>query len=298
MEGYLMQLQPFSVNDGDGIRTTIFMAGCPLRCGWCSNPEGFDHSQKIAYYQMRCIGCGACTAVCPKQIGPNLNEAENREICVRCGACAKACPKGARKAMIEKKSVEEIVEEAKRHRLFYKKSGGGITFSGGEATSQTDFLDELSEKLYDEGLDLAIETCGLFDFERVKPILNRMEQIFIDIKHMDSATHKAFTGVGNETILENIKRLKDVRAEVIIRIPTIVGVNADEENIQKTVAFVKEFLPNAKMELLPYHTFGIGKYESMGIPYAENNWKTPTEEFMQKQIKDIFEAGIEYVDFR
>lgn len=293
-----MQLQPFSVNDGEGIRTTIFMAGCPLRCKWCSNPEGFDQKPKTAFYEKLCIGCGLCTTVCHVHNGINLNDPQQREKCDGCGACADICPKHAKKRMVVEKEVSEIVEEVKKHRLFYMQSGGGITFSGGETTMQRQFLDELSEVLYDMGFHLAMETCGYFDFDALKPILQRMDLIFMDLKHIDSVKHAYFTGVGNEKILENMKRLKEVSAEIVIRIPVIKGVNEDAENIAASAAFVHTHLPKAKMELLPYHKFGFGKYEALAMATPDDTFATPTEEEMKALRKIIMDFGICLADYR
>ena len=298
MKGYVMQLQPFSVNDGEGIRTTIFMAGCPLRCKWCSNPEGFDQKPKTAFYEKLCIGCGFCTTVCHVHNGINLNDPEQRAKCDGCGACADICPKNAKKRMVVEKEVSEIVEEVKKHRLFYMQSGGGITFSGGETTMQREFLNELSETLYDMGFHLAMETCGYFDFDALKPILQRMDLIFMDLKHMDSAKHAYFTGVGNEKILENIKRLKELPAEIVIRIPVIKGVNADAENIKASAAFVHTHLPQAKMELLPYHKFGFDKYEALGMETPDDTFAAPTENEMEELWKIITDLGVCLADYR
>lgn len=298
MEGYLLQLQPFSVNDGEGIRTTIFLAGCPLHCSWCANPEGLTQKQKIAHYEKLCMGCGACTTVCPKGLGQNLNEKENRSQCDGCGACVKVCTKQARKAMIQKKTLDEIVTEIGKHRLFYQKSGGGITFSGGEATVQHVFLEALSQRLYDEGYHLAIETCGYFDFQLILPILQRMDLIFMDLKHMDGKIHKTFTGVDNQLILENMKQLTQLKGEIVIRIPVIMGFNGEEENIRRSAEFVKKNLPHAKMELLPYHTLGEGKYEALGISQESGLFMPPTPEDMEGFKKIVTEVGVEQEDYR
>lgn len=293
-----MQVQPFSVNDGDGIRTTIFMAGCPLHCQWCSNPEGLDQQPKTAFYEKLCIGCGLCTTVCHLHGGIDLNQPEQRAICDGCGACADICPRHAKKRMIVKKEASEIVEEVKRHRLFYRQSGGGITFSGGEATLQREFLDELSEQLYDLGFHLALETSGYFDFDAVRTILQRMDMIFMDLKHMDPVKHQYFTGVDNRRILENMKRLSEIDAEIVIRIPVIGGVNADAENISKSATFVHCYLPQAKMELLPYHRFGFGKYEALGLEMPSNQFFTPSDDEMAEFKQMVKNAGVELVDFR
>ena len=298
MKGYVMQLQPFSVNDGEGIRTTIFMAGCPLRCKWCSNPEGFDQKPKTAFYEKLCIGCGLCTTVCHVHNGINLNDPKQREKCDGCGKCADVCPKNAKKRMVVEKEVSEIVEEVKKHRLFYMQSGGGITFSGGETTMQREFLNELSETLYDMGFHLAMETCGYFDFDALKPVLQRMDLIFMDLKHMDSEKHAYFTGVGNEKILENIKRLKELPAEIVIRIPVIKGVNADVENIKASAVYIHTHLPQAKMELLPYHKFRFGKYEALGMETPDDTFAAPTEKEMEELRKIITDLGVCLADYR
>ena len=203
-----------------------------------------------------------------------------------------------KKRMVVEKEVSEIVEEVKKHRLFYMQSGGGITFSGGETTMQREFLNELSETLYDMGFHLAMETCGYFDFDALKPILQRMDLIFMDLKHMDSAKHAYFTGVGNEKILENIKRLKELSAEIVIRIPVIKGVNADAENIKASAAFVHTHLPQAKMELLPYHKFGFGKYEALGMETPDDTFAAPTENEMEELRKIITDSGVCLADYR
>lgn len=296
VKGYLMQLQPFSVNDGDGIRTTIFLPGCPLRCKWCANPEGFQQAPLVGFYHRLCIGCGACAKACPQGIGIDLNQ--ERKKCISCGACVAACPKGARKQLVSYADADQIIADAEKHSMFYQASGGGITFSGGEATSQPELLDYLSRRLYDRGFSLAIETCGWFDFDRVLPVLKRMDLIFMDLKHMDSQIHQKFTGVPNEKILENMKRLGETGAEIVIRIPVIEGVNATEENIRKSAMFVKEHLPKAKMELLPYHKFGFGKYEALGLPLPAEEFATPTKERMERFFEILSDVGVERVEYR
>lgn len=308
VKGYIMQIQPFSVNDGEGIRTNIFMAGCPLRCRWCSNPEGFEQKKIMGWHKRKCIGCGACTAVCPQGIGIDLNAGRDR--CTACGACADACPEEARTRMVTLMDADDVIREVLKHRLFFSYSGGGVTFSGGEATSQPEFLDYLSRELYDAGCSIDLESCGYFDFELVRPSLERMDLIFMDLKHMDPAVHKEFTGVSNERILENIARLGTLgrpaengaaghgAPETVIRIPVIGGVNNSEENIAASAAYVHDVLPAAKMELLPYHSLGRIKYEAIGMPLDQEGFYTPDKEEMKKLRGIAAAQGVEIVDYR
>lgn len=291
-----MNIQPFSVNDGNGIRTTVFLAGCPLRCKWCSNPEGFTAESKVGWYESRCIGCGACEAACPEGIAINLLE---RERCTACGKCVDACPTEARSYMVSLMDADEVLNQIQKHRIFYSYSGGGVTFSGGESTTQIEFLDYLSKRIYDMGFSMAIETCCMFEREQVAPILSRMDQVFADIKLLDSERHRAWTGVSNVKILDNIKKLDDViDAEIIIRIPVVGGVNDDEDNIRGTAAFVHEYLPKAKMELLPYHELGTIKYKALGISYEQRDLRVPTKEEMNRLRAIVDEEGVVLADFR
>ncbi len=292
-----MQIQPFSVNDGEGIRTNIFMAGCPLRCRWCSNPEGFEQKELVGWYKRRCIGCGACAVVCPQGIGVDM---EDRSRCIACGECVKACPEEARANMVTLMDADDVIREVMKHRLFYSYSGGGITFSGGEATSQPEFLDYVSRELYDSGISIDLESCGYFDFELVRPSLERMDLIFMDLKHMDPEEHRKYTGVSNERILENIAQLGYLREkpDIVIRIPVIGGVNNSEENIATSAAYVHNVLPEAKMELLPYHSLGRIKYEAIGMPFKQDGFHTPDREEMNKLRGIAAAQGPKIADYR
>lgn len=244
--GYFMEPQNFSVNDGDGIRTIIFFAGCPLHCKWCANPEGL---------------CG-------------------------------------KNKFVNRYSVDDLLKILNRQEIFYRYSGGGVTFSGGEATMQQDILRELVNRLFDKAYNLAIETSGYFKFDEVKDILEKLDLIFIDIKHMDDSKHIQFTGVSNEKILNNIKKLGELNKDIVIRIPLIVGVNATHENIIETVKFVKAYINNPKIELLPYHNFGDEKYEALGIEKPSRDFTTPSIELLN-ELKDLIEKeNVEIVSYK
>lgn len=251
--GYFMEPQNFSVNDGDGIRTIIFFAGCPLRCKWCSNPESFI----------------------------NLNKDKCDE-----------------NNLIYNYTIEDILKIIEKQKIFYRYSGGGVTFSGGEATLQGEVLRELVNKLYDKAINLAIESSGYFEFEQIKDILGKMDLIFIDIKHMDDKKHKSLTGVSNKKILDNIKLIDRLNVPIVIRIPVIVGVNADKENIRETAKFVKENIKSPKIELLPYHSLGDYKYESLGLDLPSRDYTTPSREYL-KELEEIVKAeGVIVVSYK
>lgn len=250
MTGYVMNIQKFSVNDGDGIRTSIFLAGCPLRCKWCSNPEGQTFENQLT----------------------------------------------------KRMSVSEIAEQIYKDDIFYRNSNGGITFTGGEATCQLDFLQSLTDEFYDANYNLALETCGYFSFEKVLPVLKKMNLIFMDLKLFDSELHKKFTGKENNLILENIEKtsvLCDATGiEFIIRIPVIEGVNADEKNIRDSVDFIVNNSAAKKIEILSYHKYGELKYESLKLPVPDSNFKVPSNSTLNAIKEIITVSGLELVEYR
>lgn len=245
--GTVFQVQHFSVNDGEGIRSTIFMSGCPLRCKWCCNPESWDMNP---------------------------------------GKYAK------------KMTVSEVLEEVKRQMIFYRYSNGGITFSGGEPTYQAEFLRNLVYNFYDMGIHQTIETSGYFNWDDLEDIFEKLDFIFIDIKHMDGKIHKHYTGCNNETILNNIINIGKLDKETVIRIPLIKNINDSEQNITKTARFISKNIPSAKIEILPYHSLGNYKYDNLGLSKYKNLYTAPDEKDI-KGIKDIIKSfDIEVIDFR
>ena len=246
MGGYIMQMQNFSVNDGEGIRTTIFLAGCPLRCAWCCNPEG----QTLQNPMTRWAETG------------------------------------------------EVLQTVRRQAAFYRFSGGGVTFSGGEATVQADFLRELTDRLYDEGYDLAIETCGVFDFDRLSPVLKKMNEIFYDLKHLDPAVHRQYTGMDNRLILENLPRTACLGVPLVVRIPVVPGFNGDDETLATMFSWLKENVPSAALELLPHHRFGEEKYRQLGLPLPPASFTIPDPEQMVRWRAMAEAEGLTVVSYR
>lgn len=298
VKGKILQLQHYSVNDGDGVRTIVFFAGCPLRCQWCSNPEGWETRDHIMYIASRCIGCGRCSSVCPQRIGCDLNAPGERERCIACGACVKVCLEHARKHSVSEWTVQQVLDCLEKELIFFRESGGGVTYSGGECTWQPEFLYALAQSVYDLGLDQAMETCGYFSLEKLQPALDLMDLIFMDIKHMDRVKHRQLTGVYNDLILHNIAALGGQGKNIVVRIPVIMGINGDGENIQSTARFVREHFKRPKIELLPYHNYGRDKYTQLGLPYNDQSFLRPSDGEMGNLKKLVEAEGVEVINFR
>ena len=297
-KGRVVKVQHFSVNDGDGIRTTIFLEGCKLKCKWCSNPDSWSNIVKLGVMKDKCVSCNRCIDVCPQNISSLFDRTQINNKCDLCGECIKVCLKDAICIMTEEMSVEEIVEEVEKDFIFFFESNGGITFSGGEPTLQIDFLRELVDIFYDKGINIAIETCGYFDWNKVNDVFEKIDHIFVDIKSMDDNIHKEYTGVSNKIILDNICRLSKLNKSMVIRVPIIYGVNDSEENIRNTALFVKQNVLGGKMELLPYHKFGIDKYKALGLEDYIYEFDEICNNHMLK-LKEIVElTGVKIIDYK
>ena len=251
------QIQHFSVNDGEGIRSTVFLSGCPLRCGWCCNPETWTAETKSG------------------RLSGGAEETFGRWL-----------------------TVEEVMGELERHVLFYRESGGGVTWSGGEPFFFPENLRALAQACARRGISQAAETTLHFDWGECADIVGLLDFVFADLKHMDSAAHERLTGSGNGLILANLKRLGKEGVETVIRVPLIHGVNDDDENIGRTARFAADFLPSKKMELLPYHDFGRGKYRMLGMEDRWEDFETPSGERIARIEELIRSEGVEIVRYR
>lgn len=291
-KGIVFNVQKYSIHDGSGIRTLIFMKGCPLRCVWCSNPESQTFSEEIMYIKKNCIGCGKCVDVCPQKATDPKTFDIDREVCIVCGKCAQVCYANAKKQMGVSYSVRELMETIEKDRVFYRSSQGGVTIGGGEPTGQPEFVLKLLKECKRLNIHTAIETCGYGEWNKVKEIFETVDQVLYDIKHMDEGEHMRLTGVSNRLILSNARRLAQMDKDIIFRMPLIPGYNSSEESITKAGNFIKELMeynPNIRAEVLPYHNLGADKYDSLGRAYELGDVKVPESKY-KNYWSDILES--------
>lgn len=298
--GTIFQIQRWSVNDGEGIRSTVFLKGCPLRCRWCANPESWRSVPEVLFLQERCGACGHCIQVCPAG-AIRLEAGANKSVpiaglCQGCGKCCQVCPAGARKQIGYRVTVEEVMRVVKRDAVFYRESGGGVTFSGGEPFAQPEFLRQLVRACNRAGIDTAVETCGHYEWEQVKDIFEQLDGVFVDIKHMDDAMHKRWAGEGNCKILENIKHISGVQPNTIVRVPLVAEVNATVENIRSMCEFLLNHTKIRRVELLPYHDLGEAKQDGLGG--RRQSFTAPDDETIGMLKQLILDHGLDIVDFR
>lgn len=297
LQGTVLQIQSFSVNDGEGIRTAIFLPGCPLRCRWCANPETWTQNAKLAVYYGKCVGCGKCRAACPLGIFPP--EQKPAEMgCTACGECETACPAGALAVLCKRVTVEQVMNKVERESIFHRYSGGGVTFTGGEPTWQQDFLRALTNAFYAQGVSMWMETCGYFQWDNVADILAKMDHLLFDIKCMNDEIHREMTGVSNDLILENCKRAARAGIPITVRIPLIREVNLNRENLEDTARFATENLPDPRVELLPYHDLGKEKYLSLGMEQHLHTFTTPNQEEVLRAREILQGFGIRLAEYK
>ncbi len=269
MPGRITEIQRFSLNDGDGIRTTVFFAGCNLRCGWCHNPESIPFAPKLMHYAASCIGCGKCVEVCPNFVH-SFGEAHeiSRENCTMCNKCIDACFAGALRSSSRVVTVDEVMREILQDKPYYEASGGGVTLSGGEVFLQPEFAEELTDACLKEGISVACETNLCWDFDKIAPILAKMSLIMFDVKILDPELHKLHTGADNRLILENARRLGELGLPLIARTPLIPGATDSEDNLAAISELVAGIPNLVKHELLEFNPLGAVKYDALGLENA------------------------------
>ena len=286
--GLVFDIRKFSVHDGPGIRTTVFLKGCPLRCWWCHNPESQSRQPELILRPQRCISCGACVDVCPEDAAPGRAASS----CRRCGACVDVCAAEARRMAGRAMTVTEVMADLRQDRPFYDQSGGGVTVSGGEPLEQPDFLRELLSACHDEGFHTAVDTHGHAPWDVVASILPVTDLLLFDVKLMDDERHREYTGVSNRLILENLRRLGHANTAIRIRVPIVPGHTDDAENL-RAIATLAASLDNVQgIDLLPYHAMAASKYERLGRPYRLAGLEPPNRDTMQGLRRLLGDCGV------
>lgn len=289
--GLVFNIQKYSVQDGPGIRTTVFLKGCPLCCEWCHNPESISPRREIVVVSPRCNACGECRIACPfgEEITGEGALPPRNDQCTLCAACVDACPTGARQMIGREMTVAEVMDTVLKDRIFYEDSGGGVTLSGGEPLMQPRFLTALAESLHDAGIHVALDTTGFGCTEHLLAAARFCDLVLYDLKAFDETKHRKLTGASNRSILENLRALNDVHNNVWIRLPVVPGFNDDVEELEKMAAFIANLRLVTLVNLLPFHRSGLHKYERLGWGHALDGVETPSAELMER-VAGIFRA--------
>lgn len=295
MSARIFEIKRFAVHDGDGIRTTVFFKGCPLKCVWCHNPEGIDFKPELAYYENKCINCGECIRVCPN----NAHTIEkgvhifNRKKCTGCGNCEEVCLGNALTLYGEEVTEDELLPKLLEDKEFYENSNGGVTLSGGECLMQSDFCAELLKKLKENGINTAVDTCGFVPQQAIDKVIPYTDVFLYDMKAYDEDIHIKCTGYSNKLILENIKYIDSCNKAIEVRIPYVPDYNSDQ--IEKIAVFLKDLENLTKVRVLPYHNYAGSKYTSLA---KKNTLPTqlPTDSEMEDARTILRKYGLKVVE--
>ena len=281
--GIVFDIKRYAIHDGDGIRTTIFLKGCPLCCKWCHNPEGLDTKIQLGYIANTCMGCMRCIKRCKKGcLSIENGQIRISESCDACGECVEYCPTNSLKLIGQEMSLDRLRKEIEKDRIFYETTGGGVTFSGGEVFMQTEFLLDALKMCKEMGVHTTIESSFMTRFDNIKKVMNYVDQFIVDIKLMNADMHKEYTGVSNEIILNNIQKLMEYDVSLLIRTPLIPNITATKENLVAIGEFVSKLEHTVDIELLNYNPLAESKYPMVQQEYTLNGLKPFTDSEVEK----------------
>lgn len=300
--GIIFDISHYMLEDGPGIRTNIFLKGCILRCKWCSNAFGLEQKIQLAYNSLKCIGCKGCLVTCQEgaiSFDNNKNIAiEDFTKCTNCMKCISICPTKARTQIGREVTPLDVLKEVEKDRMFYRRSEGGVTLSGGEILLQPRFSKDVLKLCQYEGINTAIETSAMGKWDDLKGIISYCDTVFIDCKCMDRESHRELTGVYNDLIIENIVKAAEYcnrqDIDMIVRLPLIPGMNDSKENVEKTAHFVKTLNGNVLLNILPYHGFGAQKYEYIGKSYGTKDLESQSRDELDNIREILNETGVRY----
>ncbi|MGE5462825.1 MAG: glycyl-radical enzyme activating protein [Syntrophothermus sp.] len=298
LSGTIFDIKKYSINDGPGLRTTVFFSGCPLSCLWCHNPESQSLKPELLYRAGRCLFCGDCIQACPEgAISPGnfTTVITDRQKCTRCQTCVTTCYSGAREFSGREMTVQEVMAVIQREIPFYDESHGGVTFSGGEPLMQPTFLSTLLKACRAQEIHTVVDTSGFANWNVFERIRADVDLFLYDLKHMDGLRHREVTGVPNDVIVENLRRLSAAGAKCIVRIPLIPGINDDEKNLLESGKFLASLPHIQSVELMGYHDIAQAKYEALGREYALTGSKPPTAAAMQNAAELLRSYGLNVV---
>lgn len=291
LKGRIFNIQRFSTEDGPGIRTTVFLKGCPLTCSWCSNPESQKAFPEVAHSDPLCDRCGRCVPACERKaisVGEH-GVTIDRDLCGNCGKCIPLCGPRALRTLGEEITVEQVFDEVRRDEGYYRNSKGGVTASGGEALTQSRFVAELFRRCHEVGIHTTLDTCGLAPRRALERVLEHTDLVLFDLKAIDRDWHIAITGQPNDRVLANAKRIVERGVPMIVRVPLIPGLTDGDENIRAIARFVRWLGKDIPVNVLPYHRFGMNKYRMLDREYEPGEMKPPPAERV-REIVGCFES--------